>query len=651
MSRREREDVASSDGEDDAAHHSGDDRSPGHEYGYYELPPPFHGRRWADDEVASRVSSSLADAKTVSDTTDLATLHRLAVEVNKVLGQIKSNWGRLDGVLRPSGPFKAAAPELENQHARLRDLIAERSRPHLRPLRLQDLPPEILANVVAQCERGAQTHDDPDLATGVGARPPGDVATIRSLRLTCRVLAELAAPHLVRVVDVAMTPASLAKLDAISRHPTISGGVHHVRVGLASYPASLKTEWAQFVHFVLRSLVIEAKRGNRASGLCKEDLGKHRARMEEWRRPGAEPPFLVQTFGEYKRRCDEYEAVRAGFGDAVARAVARMRNATRVEVNDKVAQDPRDEWHGRYEPRRENDGLVDEQVLTELLTQPMQWEYAAAYGWGEASDHPVEALRELLVSLGRQEAGLTRLAVNLTPPARYHGLGCTEAEREDIIKAVRGVSFAAFEVKTRDPMFTGFDQPTWPPRRPEELERLGTFMSAALASEELISVILDFGGLRRENQDLWAFNTLLGSAPQNWRNLNRLVLHDPCLSASDLEVLVGERMTSFGIYSPHLTDGSWADVLDMLRDRADPARRDKGETPMKVDGLTQMTGGESEMMTGSQYDNAFVRPEVVVPHAGGLTPYGEQLSAGQRLSPVMRFVSHFQDVNPVRAVL
>ncbi|KZL83762.1 hypothetical protein CI238_11236 [Colletotrichum incanum] len=640
MPRREQTDVHSSNG-----------RSPSHEYGYCKLASPFHGCRWAEDEVASRVSSSLADARAVRETADLATLHRLAVEADEVLRQIKSNWGLLDGVPRPSGPSTAAVPDLENQHARLRDLITQRSRPHLRSLRLQDLPTEILANVVAYCESGVWTREeDPDLAATVGARPPGDVAAIRNLRLTCRVLADVAAPHLVRVVDVAMTPASLAKLDAISRHPTISGGVLHVRVGLASYLAQLKTDWANFARLALRKLLVEAKRDNRAGGLCKEDLAKHRARMEEWRRNQPEPPFLVQAFGEYKRRCEEYEAVRAGFGDAVARAVARMRNATRVEVNDKIAQDRRDEWHRTHESRRENDPLVDEQALLELLALPMRWEDAAAYEWGEASDHPVEALRELLVNLGRRDVGITRLVVSLTPPARYHGLACTGAEREHITKAVRELRLAVFEVKPSDAVHLSFGLPTWPPRGPEELEGLGTFMSAALASEKLVSVNLDFGALRRENQDFWTLDTLLKSAPQNWRSLSRLDLQHPCLSASDLEILVGERVTWFGIHSPHLTEGSWADVLDKLRGRTDPDRRDKGETPMKVEGLMQPTGGETEMMTGAQYNDAFSRPGALG-HFGGLNPYEEQLDAGPRLSPAMRFVSHLQDENPVRAVL
>ncbi|EFQ25958.1 uncharacterized protein GLRG_01102 [Colletotrichum graminicola M1.001] len=125
--------------------------------------------------------------------------------------------------------------------------MADDERKDPRPLRLDDLPLEILASVVAYCEGGVPTHDeDPATATTTTTTtttttsataaaaamapgshpspppppppPPRDLATIRSLRFTNRLLASVAAPHLVRVLDVAMTPASLARLDAVSRH-------------------------------------------------------------------------------------------------------------------------------------------------------------------------------------------------------------------------------------------------------------------------------------------------------------------------------------------------------------------------------------------------------------------------------------------------
>ncbi|KAK1963204.1 hypothetical protein LZ32DRAFT_492684, partial [Colletotrichum eremochloae] len=170
--------------------------------------------------------------------------------------------------------------------------------------------------------------------------------------------------------------------------------------------------------------------------------------------------------------------------------------------------------------------------------------------------------------------------------------------------------------------------------------------SAALASEALEDADLDFGALRRENQDLWALGTILGAAPRGWRSLRRLVLRSACLSADDLGVLVGERLASLSLCVPHLTAGSWAEVLEMLRGRADP-ERSKGHrdgTPLELDALTSPTGGEAETMTSAQYDGVFSQPR-------GWALYEAQISGEPVLSAAVRFVSHLQEENPVRAVL
>ncbi|KAK1980225.1 hypothetical protein LZ30DRAFT_567536, partial [Colletotrichum cereale] len=169
--------------------------------------------------------------------------------------------------------------------------------------------------------------------------------------------------------------------------------------------------------------------------------------------------------------------------------------------------------------------------------------------------------------------------------------------------------------------------------------------SAALASEALEEADLDFGALRRENQDLWALDAVLGAAaPRGWRSLRRLALRSACLGADDLAVLVGERLTSLTLCVPHLTAGSWAEVLEMLRGRADPARRDAGDAPLELDALTSPTGGEAETMTGAQYDGVFSQPR-------GWALYEAQMNGEPVLSAAVRFVSHLQAENPVRAVL
>ncbi|WQF89926.1 hypothetical protein CDEST_14940 [Colletotrichum destructivum] len=618
---------------------------------------PFHGRRWADDETTRRISSFLAVAASAleTETADLATLHSAAVEADEILRQINPNGGNRPSDGSDPGPFTAFIPDIEARHARLRDLIAHLSRPHLRPLRLTSLPPEILAIVVAHCEGGAGRQDEDDDGDDDSNKNnnnnnnnnnPDAAAAIRSLRLTNRALASLAAPHLIRTLDVSLTPSSLARLDAISHHPTISTGVLRLRVSLASHPPRLAADLASFVRSAFRRLSREAKRGDRARRVAKPDADKHAARTREWIRNGAGSDFLVRAFAEFACRRDAHEAVRAArFGCRVADAVARMRNVRAVRIDDEAARPP---WHEKYPPRSEDDPLVDEEALLELVTLPMRWEAAAAWEAADKSDHPVEVLRDLLVALGKQEVPLTRLDVKLTPPARYDGLSCTEAERVDIQRAVHGLRSVDFEVKPSRDVRDEFDPPAWPPRGPGELAALGGFMSAALASPALEVANLDFGALRRENQDLWALDALLRSASEGWPRLRRLTLHHPCLRASDLKTLVvgSERLAWLSIEAPHLSEGSWAEVLEMLRGRTDPRGWERGETPMKVGALTTPTGGEAEDMSFAQYDAVFSEPR-------GWTAYVEEgeeeaaMGERRRLSAAMRYVLHLQAENPV----
>lgn len=61
---------------------------------------------------------------------------------------------------------------------------------------------------------------------------------VRSLRLVCRRFADASSQLLVRVVRVHANEPSIARLEAISRHPTIAKGVRFVRVVFHLYNAS-----------------------------------------------------------------------------------------------------------------------------------------------------------------------------------------------------------------------------------------------------------------------------------------------------------------------------------------------------------------------------------------------------------------------------
>lgn len=58
---------------------------------------------------------------------------------------------------------------------------------------------------------------------------------IAAARLTCRRFSRTSSSFLMSHVRVYLTPASLRRLEAISRHPAIGRGIRHVQVNLSYY--------------------------------------------------------------------------------------------------------------------------------------------------------------------------------------------------------------------------------------------------------------------------------------------------------------------------------------------------------------------------------------------------------------------------------
>lgn len=141
----------------------------------------------------------------------------------------------------------------------LRFRINELSRPYLRKLSILDLPDEILLEIFEHVENF--DLDGGPLPYSYNDRGRKD---IKNTRLVCQRFCDVSSQLLVRVVRVYFNEASLARLDEISRHPTIAKGVRAVGVVLNSTPPPSPTPTALFhttppkpktksTHFTVRS--------------------------------------------------------------------------------------------------------------------------------------------------------------------------------------------------------------------------------------------------------------------------------------------------------------------------------------------------------------------------------------------------------------
>ncbi|KAK4103236.1 hypothetical protein N658DRAFT_305749 [Parathielavia hyrcaniae] len=117
---------------------------------------------------------------------------------------------------------RALKTEYEAVQNTLRCAINEQSRLYLRNLSILDFPDEILLGIFELLE--------PPCNPIIGYC--GNRADIKNTRLVCRRFCDVSSQLLVRLVHVGVNEPSLARLEEISRHPTIAKGVRTIRLVL-----------------------------------------------------------------------------------------------------------------------------------------------------------------------------------------------------------------------------------------------------------------------------------------------------------------------------------------------------------------------------------------------------------------------------------
>lgn len=109
--------------------------------------------------------------------------------------------------------------------------IDDVSRPTLRPLKLPDMPDEILIKII-EYVKGWTGNMAPLYELGNMGED------VKNLRLTCRRFCSASSHLLLQFLRVKLNPPSLSKFEEISRHPIISKWIRCVRVALSFYDAT-----------------------------------------------------------------------------------------------------------------------------------------------------------------------------------------------------------------------------------------------------------------------------------------------------------------------------------------------------------------------------------------------------------------------------
>ncbi|KAK2760580.1 hypothetical protein CKAH01_05266 [Colletotrichum kahawae] len=179
-------------------------------------------KRWKRDTIIARGNELCNLDISTFDNADLAKLYKHLIDVDETLLHIKDDWPterfiENDQLIVARHISKEQISSDENQalivkrlterHNRIRTAINKR--PLDRKLSLNDLPIEIINKIIDHCEDNSNLVDNPKYVAAEYEVVQKELITIKSLRLTCHRLNELASPRLMPSITVSPTEESL----------------------------------------------------------------------------------------------------------------------------------------------------------------------------------------------------------------------------------------------------------------------------------------------------------------------------------------------------------------------------------------------------------------------------------------------------------
>lgn len=137
------------------------------------------------------------------------------------------------------GGFKRLLKSNEASRDHWRGLHMAAWRATVRPLKVVEMPNEILTQVFSNFEDDPVPQIQVDHSSFDDLLPSPDIRSIKSIRLTCAVFCDVGSRFLLPVVNISFTRSSLQRLREISNHANISKGVLYIRFDISPYSSWL----------------------------------------------------------------------------------------------------------------------------------------------------------------------------------------------------------------------------------------------------------------------------------------------------------------------------------------------------------------------------------------------------------------------------
>ncbi|KAK7211558.1 hypothetical protein V2G26_018736 [Clonostachys chloroleuca] len=524
-------------------------------------------------------------------TDDLVGSREIVRKVLKALGDLKKN--------------------LEDIQHRLRLDINKLSRPGLRSYNILDMPEEILYCVFEFVE--GFLRDFPEFECGA-------TRDIKNCRLTCQAFNRVSERFFLRSVSVDLNASSLSRFNDISNHPTISKTIHSIRAILHFYDTTLGDSLQDFILYNADALYDQAETlelmapWELRETISKETGMKVVEALKEasacWERIAWDTQaqslddhdrthleLLKTTHQRYQSLCAYQEEMleSGGFLQAVAAGVSRMPCAKTVFFLD---------WDFATSTRI---SFFDSQDINgsiyEYMLQPIHYSTAMKYGF---TPRLCDMITKLPVAVHYAGAWFERIDIKLSQVESPSDLMPSPELRQQLPLAMQRLR--KFTIRCQDNINGELGQ-----------DALYDMFGSCLDTGSLREISIDMSQTRE--LDKLGVGRIITS--RHWQNLSYLFLRDVAFHFSDLQLFVSRAPKSFlyfSVESVYLLSGTWAEVLDTLREKP-LIDRVQLEKPL---------GAECDDMSAQELKRIFDREDIFL------------------RSQAERYIARFTPYNPLR---
>ncbi len=532
-----------------------------------------------------------------------------------------------------------AVRSLDSRRQLLRSRALDLSRDRLRPLKITDLPPELLHLILRYLQEPPKSRAPFWRTTArqycKRAQDGSEGQAVRNARLVCRLFSGLATPLMFPVLCLQLSQTSLELVENISKNPAMAAGVHAIRLSLLYRPREHADNVSHFMHARLSDLEQAPRNYDtlRAQwAMYTRNLGRKR-----WvEKPPKYIRILREGYDEFRRLRDEQLRLlqNSSFANALALSVSRMPNARSCtflyEEHDETAN-----------PTYSASLLTNDEMLSQLMARPLclrSMENGPRDVGGYPEFESARLLWQVPVAMYKRGAALTKIFLSKMPLRGNYSMLCPQDQTSwhDL-----GAACSSLEV------FTCKNTRRWggqnDPLHGEDKSHIDNYIGTVLSQcgQRLRVLELDYGVPSWGTDTADPVISKLSAMPR----IRRLGLSNMELQRQTFHTLcsgLGNGLESLGLTRVELTDdGGWERSVDILRNKmavATKAARPLGGCNLRMLVVSDLSGGEF----------ANLRP--IFTETGQLQPSWVYARAAARrlVQEAKDYIYGTQDTNPFR---